>query len=83
MKNKQIDLHNHLMAQMERLNDENLTGDRLKDEIKRGSAMSSVASQIVANAKLALAAKMSVNEGYLLASELPSMLIDKIPNENE
>ncbi|WP_291289284.1 hypothetical protein [Enorma sp.] len=46
MRNKQIDLDNHLFAQMERLNDESLTGEELEREIKRARAISSIAAQI-------------------------------------
>jgi len=37
---------------MERLNDESLTGDGLSAEINRAKAISSVASQIIGNARL-------------------------------
>lgn len=54
MKNKLSDLNNHLFAQLERLGDEDIKGDELKDEIERGKSMASVAKEIVSNAKLAL-----------------------------
>lgn len=37
MKNKPVDLNNHLFAQLERLGDEDLSGDDLKQEIERVS----------------------------------------------
>lgn len=46
MRNKQIDLDNHLFAQLERLDDEELTGEDLEREIKRAKAISSIAAQI-------------------------------------
>ena len=52
MKNKLSDLNNHLFAQLERLGDEGIKGDELKDEIERGKSMASVAKEIVSNAKL-------------------------------
>ncbi len=39
MKNKQIDLSNHLFAQLELLSDESLTADQLAMEIDRGKAI--------------------------------------------
>lgn len=46
MRNKQIDLDNHLFAQLERLDDEELAGEELEREIKRAKAISSIAAQI-------------------------------------
>jgi len=62
MKNKLIDLNNHLFEQMERLNDEDLTGDALNQEINRSKAVSQVATQIIAGANLALKAKVAIHE---------------------
>ena len=56
MKNKLSDLNNHLFEQLERLNDEELTGAELEEEIKRAHAMTMVGSVIVNNAKVVLAA---------------------------
>jgi hypothetical protein len=49
VKNKPIDLHNHLFEQLERLNDDELTGDELNREIGRAQAMCGVAMQIISN----------------------------------
>ena len=54
MKNKLIDLNNHMFAQLERLGDESLTGDALKQEIERGKAIANVSRQVIDNAALAL-----------------------------
>lgn len=57
VRNKSIDLNNHLFEQLERLNDDDLKGDELKDEIQRSKAVASVSSNIIANSKLAFEAE--------------------------
>lgn len=54
MKNTLGDLNNHLFAQLERLNDEELAGDKLFEEIGRAKAVTGIASQIIANGNLVL-----------------------------
>ncbi|MGL5841191.1 MAG: hypothetical protein ACRCYK_05200 [Aeromonas hydrophila] len=73
MKNKLTDLNNHLFAQLERLGDESLTGEKLKEEILRSKAVSSVSSQIVNNARLALDAQIAMRE-LQLGRNMPEML---------
>lgn len=65
MKNKLLDLNNHLFAQMERLSEEDLKGDDLKAEIDRSKAVSQIATQIIGNANLSLKAAVAINEGLL------------------
>lgn len=60
MKNKLSDLNNHLFAQLERLGDEDITGDKLAEEINRAKAVTEVAQQIIANGTLVLRAKIAV-----------------------
>lgn len=54
MKNTLGDLNNHLFEQLERLNDENIKGEELKEEIVRAKAVTGIASQIIANGTLVL-----------------------------
>jgi len=72
MKNRLIDLNNHMFAQMERLSDEDLKGDDLTEEITRSKAVSNLATQIINNARLALSATVAINEGLLKSP--PEML---------
>jgi len=71
-KNRLSDLNDHLFAQMERLSDESLKGDALREEVGRAKVISSVATQIIANARLVLDAQETVING--LIKNPPAML---------
>ena len=71
MKNTLGDLNNHLFMQLERLNDVDLKGDKLTEEIERSKAVTNVAKEIIANANIVLQARKYTTE-YL--SEVPKML---------
>jgi hypothetical protein len=62
MKNKLVDLNNHLFAQLERLGDETLTPEQIDAELRRTDAIVSVSEQIVDSATLALKAAALVAE---------------------
>ena len=61
MKNTLADLNNHLFAQMERLSDEDLAGEKLQEEIGRAKAISNIAKDIVSNANAVLKAHEQLN----------------------
>ncbi|EMW3851679.1 hypothetical protein AAE132_004617 [Salmonella enterica] len=65
MKNGLEDLHNHLFAQLERLSDESVKGDALKEEINRARAVSEIARGIVENGSLALKAQKLKADGVI------------------
>jgi hypothetical protein len=52
MKNKITDLRNHLFEQLERLNDPDLTPEKLAMEGDRAAAMCQVSESIIESAKL-------------------------------
>lgn len=74
MKNKLIDLNNHLFAQLERLGDEDITDAALQREIHRSKAMNDVAKNIIANADVALDAERLRLEYADGRTKLPSMI---------
>ena len=69
------DLNLHLFAQLERLNDEDLSAEDLKKEIERSKAVTSVANSIIANGNLVLKARVD-HENQMRGSSdpLPRML---------
>lgn len=72
MKNKLVDLNNHLFAQLERLSDESLTDEQIEKEVKRTGAIVDVSEQIVRNADLALkAVKLVAAHGDRIKPMLP------------
>ena len=73
MRNTLGDLNNHLFAQLERLSDEELSGDCLKEEILRSRAVAAIAKEIISNADIVLQAKKFSTE-YMQDEEMPKML---------
>jgi hypothetical protein len=77
MKNKLSDLHNHLFAELERLGDEELTGEKLKEESMRSQAISDIATVIVANGNLMYRAHMADVEWESISKKkFPLILTD-------
>jgi hypothetical protein len=73
MKNKLIDLNNHLFAQLERLSEEDLSDDELKKEIVRTKSITDVAKEIIGNGRLVLDGQRAM-QGDGLLENLPEML---------
>lgn len=64
MKNKLVDLNNHLFAQLERLSEEGITEENLGKEVVRTEAIVTISEQIIDNAKVTLdAAKLVAQHG--------------------
>ena len=57
MKNTLGDLNNHLFAELERLSDEELKNEDLKEEIMRAKSVTEIASRIIDNANTVLEAE--------------------------
>lgn len=73
MKNKLNNLNDHLFAQLERLGDENLSGDKLALEISRSKSITDVSKEIISNARLVLDAHVK-SADMVVNKPLPSML---------
>lgn len=73
-KNKLSDLNNHLFAQLERLNEEDLTDQQIKNEVSRAKAISGIASQVIKSAKVTIDAMKLVANGDYTVNELPEMI---------
>lgn len=85
MKNKPIDVHNHLMTRLERLCDEDVSGEELEEEIKRSRAAVDVAGAIVDNQRLVLdAASLVAKSGIALErSDLPMLVNQRRANGDD
>ena len=78
MKNTLVDLQNHLFLMIEALNDKELKGEYLKQEIERAIAINEVAKTAVANGALMVKAADTLY-GLPVSDELP--LIPQSPND--
>jgi hypothetical protein len=82
-KNKLVDLNDHLFAELERLGDEDLKGDELKEELDRAKALSDVSEKIINNASLMLKAIHEQNEYGTVSRDVPKMLLGVTQNEED
>ena len=74
VKNTLGDLNNHLFAQLERLGEEELSGDKLLEEIARSKAISEIAKNVIENANVVLQAQKHMDEFRGTDSTMPRML---------
>lgn len=82
-KNKLVDLNDHLFAELERLGNEDLKGDELKEELDRAKALSDVSEKIINNASLMLKAIHEQNEYGTVSRDVPKMLLGVTQNEED
>lgn len=71
-KNKLSDLNDHLFAQIERLGDEDLTAEELKQEVSRAKAINGVAKNIIDNARTTLDATKFLQGDFLDPEKVPT-----------
>lgn len=82
MKNKLMDLNNHLFVQIEKLSDDDLSNDQLGMEILRSKAIADIADRIISNAELELKAQVAISE-YLIKKPPLMLGIDGYEEEKE
>lgn len=82
-RNKLTDLNNHLFEELEKLNDDDLTDEKLASEIKRAGAMANIAKTIVENTKLQVdITKMAYEIGNSNTVDTVEKAIKYIAHEN-
>ena len=74
MRNTLGDLNLHLFSQLERLSDESLEGDKLKEEMERAKSIAIISSQIIQTNNLVLKAYKTKHESMSCDFEIPKML---------
>ena len=74
MKNTTRDLNNHLMAQIERLSDENLSEEDLQKEVVRSEAICRIGKTMIDNNRLVLDAAVAVNS---TGAQVPEHVVGK------
>ena len=73
------DLNDHLFKQLERLNNDELNGEKLEQEIERSKAITDVAKSVVSNASLQLdAIKLKAEyKGLDVQKDMPNLIGNK------
>lgn len=74
MRNTLGDLNNFLFAQLERLDNEEMSPEEFKKEMERSKAIASVATQIINNANTVLKAQQFYDDRNDIEAEKPKML---------
>lgn len=80
-KNKLSDLQNLLFAELERLDDEELTDEEVQKEARRASAVKGVAEEIIKVNQLVLEASKTALEYGLQDEETTSLMIEQRTNK--
>lgn len=68
------DLNNFLFAQLERLDNEEMSAEELTKEIERSKAIAGVSSQIIQNANTVLKAQQFYDDRHDIEAKKPKML---------
>lgn len=75
MRNNLGALNDYLFEQLERVNDDELTGDELKEQLEKTKAICNIADKIVRNASVIIQGiKAKNNDGYVEDEGMPRLL---------
>lgn len=77
MQNNLSDLNNHLFAQLELLNSDELDDEELERELKKSKALTSISTQILNVARLQISAIKTAEACGLLNNDLPALIATK------
>ena len=77
-RNKLTDLNDHLFMALERLNDEDLSIDKLELEQKRVQAISKISREIINSSNLVYKVAVSMGKGDIDPMSLPQQLNNKM-----
>lgn len=77
MKNRLTDLNDHLFTALERVNNEDLTSEELREEINRARSVANLGREIVQNARVVLDGEKYKKEYGVEANDTPVMFSDK------
>lgn len=77
-RNKLSDLNDHLFMALERLNDEDLSIDKLELEQKRVQAISKISREIIHSSNLVYKVAVSMGKGDIDPMSLPQQLNNKM-----
>ncbi len=76
-KNKLSDLNDHLFMALERLNDEDLTSEKLEFECNRVKAMSKISTEIIKASDLFFKVAIEIGKGNIDSLDVPEHLKTK------
>ena len=74
-KNKLTDLNDHFFAELERLGDEELKGDDLREELERAKGIARIGSQVIKNADTMLSAARYFDDRMNADIKVPELLL--------
>ena len=76
-KSRMENVREHLVAMMERLNDESLTPEKMEQAIEGAKAMQGLSKAYTENARLTFQVAKAVSEGDVHTANVPEAFVDR------